>query len=283
MMLTHHHGGGGLLVDAGEFKGKTAVVTGAASGIGRAILEAFVRHGANGILVDVDSEWGSERADLLRREGHDVTFIKTDVRKSDQVARVFEVVAAEHHGTDVLVNCAGVGVHKEVVELTEEEWDFQVDIQLKGVFLTCREAARQMIAQKRGGRIINIGSGAALVARPHAGPHCASKAGAAHLTRVLALELGPHGITANVVSPGLTDVGPTSHWGGSTPDYQRKFLPEVPLGRLARPEEIADAVLFFASDKAKFITGQLVNIDGGYTAGKLGIRGSHRPTPLTFA
>jgi len=267
---------------AGEFKGKTAVVSGSASGIGRAILEAFVQQGAAGILADIDAEWGSERARILREQGHDVTFVQTDVRQSEQVARLFQIVAAKHNGTDILVNCAGVGVHKEIIDLTEEEWDFQVNVQLKGVFLMCREAARQMIERKRAGRIINIGSGAAIVARPHAGPHCASKAGAAQLTRVLALELGPHGITVNVVSPGLTDVGPTSHFGGSTPDYQRNFLPEVPLGRLARPEEIADAVLFFASDKARFITGQLVNIDGGYSAGKMGIRGSHRPTPLTI-
>jgi NAD(P)-dependent dehydrogenase (short-subunit alcohol dehydrogenase family) len=270
-------------MEGGEFTGKTAVVTGGASGIGRAILEAFVRNGAAGILADVDAEWGTERAAALRGQGYDATFIRTDVRRSDQVARLFEIVGAGHGGTDILVNCAGVGVHKEVVDLSEEEWDFQVDIQLKGVFLMCREAARQMIALRRPGRIINIGSGAAIVARPQAGPHCASKAGAAHLTRVLALELGRHGITVNVVSPGLTDVGPISHWGGSTPDYQRTFLPEVPLGRLARPDEIADAVLFFASEKAEFITGQLINIDGGYSAGKLGIRGSHRPTPLSLS
>ena len=110
---------------------------------------------------------------------------------------------------------------------------------LKGVFLMCREAARQMIAMKRKGRLINIGSGSAVIARPNAGPHAASKAGAAHLTRVMSLELGPHGITVNTVCPGLTDIGPTSHYGGSTPDYQKNFLPEVPMGRLARPEEVS--------------------------------------------
>ncbi len=263
-----------------EFAGKVVVVSGGASGIGRAILEAFAQQGATGIVADVDTEWGAERADALRSQGYDVTFVKTDVRKADEIAHLFQQVATERNGVDIVVNSAGVGVHKEVIDLTEEEWDFQVDVQLKGVFLMCREAARQMISQKRRGRIINVGSGAAIVARPHAGPHCASKAGAAHLTRVLALELGRHGITVNVVSPGLTDVGPISHYGGATPDYQRNFLPEVPLGRLARPQEIADAVLFFASDRAQFITGQLINIDGGYSAGKLGIRGSHRATPL---
>jgi 3-oxoacyl-[acyl-carrier protein] reductase len=269
-------------MSSGEFQGKTAVVTGAASGIGRAILEAFAQQGATGILADVDEEWGADRARILRDEGHDVTFIKTDVTKESDVVRLFQTVASKHNGSDILLNCAGVGIHKEVVDLSEAEWDFQVDVQLKGVFLMCREAARHMIAQGRGGRLINIGSGAAVVARIQAAPHCASKAGVVQFTKVLALELGRHGITANVVAPGLTDVGPTSRGGGSTPDYQRNFLPEVPLGRLARPEEIADAVLFFASDRARFVTGQLVNIDGGYSAGKMGIRGTHRATPLSL-
>lgn len=264
------------------FKGKTVVVSGGASGVGRGIVEAFAPEGATVIVADIDQEWGLQRETELRKAGHDVTFMKNDVRYADQVAALFRTVAEKFRGVDVLVNCAGVGVHKEIVDLTEEEWDFQIDIQLKGVFLMCREAARQMIAMKRKGRLINIGSGSAVIARPNAGPHAASKAGAAHLTRVMSLELGPHGITVNTVCPGLTDIGPTSHYGGSTPDYQKNFIPEVPMGRLARPEEVADAVLFFASDKARFITGQLINIDGGYTAGKMGIRGSHKPTPLSI-
>jgi len=263
-----------------NFQGKTVVVTGGASGIGRAILEAFARQRAIGILADVDEEWGAERARILRDQGHDVTFFKADVTREADVVRLFETIASRRLGVDILVNCAGVGVHKRVVDLTEAEWDFQVDVQLKGVFLMCREAARRMIAQGRGGRIINIGSGAAVVARVDAGPHCASKAGVVQLTKVLALELGSYGITANVVAPGLTDVGPTSRGGGSTADYQRNFLPEVPLARLARPEEIADMVLFFASERTGFVTGQLVNVDGGYSAGKMGIRGTHHTTPI---
>jgi 3-oxoacyl-[acyl-carrier protein] reductase len=263
-----------------DFSGKTVVVTGGASGIGRAILEAFAGQSAIGVLADVDEEWGAERARILRDQGHDVTFIKTDVRREADVLRLFETVASQHNGVDVLVNCAGVGVHKRVVDLTEAEWDFQVDVQLKGVFLMCREAARRMIAQARGGRIINIGSGAAVVARVDAAPHCASKAGLVQFTKVLALELGSYGITANVVAPGLTDVGATSRGGGSTPDYQRNFLPEVPLGRLARPEEVAEMVLFFASERTGFVTGQLVNVDGGYSSGKMGIRGTHHSTPI---
>ncbi len=254
------------------FEGKVAVVTGAASGIGRAILTRFAAAGARCVLGDVDEEWGARLARELQAAGQAVMFVKTDIRSAGQVEHLFGATATSFGGVDIMVNCAGVGVHKEVVDLSEDEWDFQVDVQLKGVFLMCREAARLMIRQKRGGRIINIGSTASAVARVRAAPHCASKAGVIQLTRVLALELGPYGITANVVAPGLTDVGPISHHGGASPEYQRIFVQEVALGRLAQPDEMADAVLFFASDQARFITGQVLYVDGGYSAGKIGIR-----------
>jgi NAD(P)-dependent dehydrogenase (short-subunit alcohol dehydrogenase family) len=255
-----------------SFVGKVAVVTGGASGIGRAILTRFARAGARCILADNDEEWGATVARDLAAGGSAVAFVPTDVRRSDQVGRLFAEGVSRYGGVDILVNSAGVGVHREVVDLTEEEWDLQVDVQLKGVFLTSREAARLMIRQGRGGRIINIGSTASAVARVRAGPHSASKAGVILLTRVLAVELGRHNITANVVAPGLTDVGPISHFGGASLDYQRNFIREVPLGRLAQPDEMADAVLFFASDQARFITGQVLYVDGGYSAGKMGVR-----------
>jgi len=260
----------------GEFEGKSVIVTGSASGIGRAILRAFAAQGAKCSLADTDDDWGQKQADQMRQEGLDVIYVKVDVSKSDQVSRLFDTTVHAFGAVDVLVNCAGVGVHSEIVNMSDEEWDFQVDVQLRGVFLTCRAAARQMLKQKRPGRIVNIGSTASAVARINSGPHSASKAGVIMLTKVLAVELGPHNITVNVVAPGLTDVGPTSKSGGSSPEYQRAFVREVPMGRLARPEEMADAVLFFASDRASFITGQVVYVDGGYSSGKMGVRGPHQ-------
>jgi NAD(P)-dependent dehydrogenase (short-subunit alcohol dehydrogenase family) len=202
-------------------------------------------------------------------------FAKTDVRDSASVERTFDETVKTYGGVDILVNCAGVGVHKTVVETSDEEWDFQADTQLRAVFLTCRAAGRRMISQGRGGRILNIGSTAAAVARVRAAPHCASKAGVVQFTKVLALELGPYGITANVVAPGLTDIKQISRAYPSD-EYQNRFIQEVPLGRLADPQEIADTVLFFASDQARFITGQAIYVDGGYSAGKLSIDGPHR-------
>ncbi len=262
-------------MDGKRFQDKVAVVTGAASGIGRAIITAFVREGARGVIADIDQEWADQMADRLRAEGGQVLALKCDITQGVQVQSMVEKVLKEYGALDILVNNAGVGVHKEVVDLTEDDWDYQVDVQLKGAFLCSRAAARQMIRQGRGGRIINIGSGAATNARVQAGPHCASKAGVLMLTKVMAQELGKHQITVNCVSPGLTDISTTSRHGGATPEYVANHLTMIPLGRLARPEEIAHAVLFMASDQAAFITGQHLAVDGGYGAGKLNIQGPH--------
>jgi NAD(P)-dependent dehydrogenase (short-subunit alcohol dehydrogenase family) len=262
-------------LDRNRFEGRVVIVTGAASGIGRAIISAFVREGAKGVIADVDREWADRVADGLRAEGGEVLVHTVDIARADQVDALMDAVIGKYGGLDILVNNAGVGVHKEVVELTEEDWDYQVDVQLKGAFLCSRAAARHMIRQGRGGRIVNIGSGAATNARVQAGPHCASKAGVVMLTKVMAQELGKHQITVNCVSPGLTDISTISRHGGATPEYVANHLTMIPLGRLARPEEIAHAVLFMASDQAAFITGQHLAVDGGYGAGKLNIQGPH--------
>lgn len=265
-----------------QFAEKSVIVTGAASGICRVILQSFVRQGARGVIADVNDEWGQQVAQGLRAEGGTVTFVKTDVRDSGAVERLFDEAVRVYGGVDVLVNCAGVGVHKTVVEMTDAEWDFQVDTQLRAVFLTCRAAARRMIERGQGGRIINIGSGAGAIARVQAAAHCASKAGAVHFTKVLALELGRHGITVNVVAPGLTDIKAVSN-SYPTDEYIDNHLREIPVGRLAKPQEIANMVMFLASDQAQFVTGQAIYVDGGYSAGKLSIGGPHRtvyePTP----
>jgi NAD(P)-dependent dehydrogenase (short-subunit alcohol dehydrogenase family) len=181
--------------------------------------------------------------------------------------------AVERFGrVDILVHGAGVGVHNEVVDMTDEEWDLQIDVQLRGAFLLSRAVGRRLIAQGEGGRIILIGSTAGNNARVKAGPHAASKAAEIQLARVMALELGRHRITSNVVAPGLTDTS-GSTLSQQDPEYQRAFVTQVPLGRLAQPDEIADAVLFIASDRARFITGQVLCVDGGYSAGKLAVQG----------
>ncbi len=261
-----------------EFAGKVAIVTGAASGISRVILTRFAQAGAQTVLVDIDAEWGGRIAQELTDQGHAVLFVRTDVRDSAQVNAMVSQAVERFGRVDILVHGAGVGVHKEIVDLSDEEWDLQVDVQLRGAFVLSRAVARQLIAQGEGGRIILIGSGSGNNARPHSGPHGASKAGEFQLARVMALELGRYGITSNVVSPGLTDISGISRTV-QHPEYQQVHTTHVPLGRLGQPDEVADAVLFIASDRARFITGQVLSVDGGYSAGKLAVQGPHGTAP----
>lgn len=261
-----------------EFEGRVTVVTGAASGIGRSILTAFAERGARCVLVDMDEEWGGGVADDLRQRGHKVLFVRTDVSKSQQVTRLFQEAIGAYGGVDILVNAAGIRVRNEVVDLSEDDWDAQLSVQLKGTFLMCREGARQMIKQGRGGRLVNLGSN--VVSVPHRGSaaHGVSKAGVVHLSKVLALELGRYNITVNVVAPSITEVAWPARKAPLSEEFLRNFLPEVPLGhRLVRPQENVEAVLFFASDRASFITGQTLYIDGGYSAGKMIVTGPTTP------
>lgn len=260
-----------------EFDGKVVVVSGAASGISRVVMTRFVEAGAKAAILDIDDEWGEETARRLGDQGHDVIYCHTDVRDSVQVNQAIATTVERFGRVDILVHGAGVGVHKEIVDLSDEEWDLQVDVQLRGAFLLSRAVGRRLIEQGDGGRIILLGSGSGNNARPKSGPHGASKAGEIQLAKVMALELGKYNITSNVVSPGLTDISGISR-SIQHPEYQAAHNAQVALGRLAQPDEIADAVLFFASDRARFITGQMVNIDGGYSAGKLVVQG---PLELT--
>lgn len=259
---------------AAEFAGKVAVVSGAASGISRVIAGRFAAAGAGVAIVDLDREWGEKAAAEIAAEGGQAVFCPTDVRDGGQVNAAVDAAVERFGRVDILVHGAGVGVHKEIVDLTDEEWDLQIDVQLRGAFLLSRAVGRRLIAQGEGGRIIFLGSTSGNNARPKSGPHAASKAAEIQLARVLAQELGRYGITANVVSPGLTDISGISKSIQPT-EYQKIFVQQVPLGRLARPDEIADAVLFFASDAARFVTGETLCIDGGYSAGKLSVNGPH--------
>jgi 3-oxoacyl-[acyl-carrier protein] reductase len=261
-----------------EFTGKVAVVSGAASGIGRSILTAFAERGAKCVIADMDTEWGPQVAADLRKSGHNVIFVPTNVSNSAHVTRLFDEAASTHGGIDIVVNTAGIRVRDEVVDLSEEDWDAQLNVQLKGTFLMCREGARRMIAQGRGGRLVNLGSN--VVSVPHRGSaaHGVSKAGVVHLTKVMALELGRHNITVNVVAPSITEVAWPARKAALSPEFLRNFLPEVPLGnRLVRPHENVEAVLFFASERASFITGQTLYVDGGYSAGKMIVAGPTTP------
>jgi glucose 1-dehydrogenase len=244
--------------------GQVALVTGAASGIGRAIATALVAQGARVMIGDLDGTRAQQVATELG-EGK-ARACRVDVADSRQADAAI-VAAVEAFGPlNILVNNAGIGLHKPIVEITDEEWQRIIAVILNGAFYCARAAARQMMAQGSGGKIVNIASTVAGGPRPNSGPYCAAKAGIVALTSVLAMELGPHGINVNCVGPGLTDT-PLMQ-GSTTPAYQENFIKQVPLGRMAQPADIADVVAFLCTPAARYVTGQTLFVDGGYLAGK---------------
>jgi len=239
--------------------GKVALVTGAQQGIGCAI--AVAREGADvGINFLDDAAAAGRVADEVRGFGRKTTTVKGDVaRKADVLA--FVAAATTALGPpDILVNNAGVFPRSEFLALQEDEWDFVLGVNLKGGFLCAQAAARAMIAANRPGAIINISSSA--IRGDARGVHySASKAGVLGMTRAMALALAPHRIRVNAIAPGLTDTAQPRY--GNTEEQLAARAREVPLGRMAQPEEIARIAVFLASEDAAMMTGELMHVNGG--------------------
>ncbi len=245
-----------------RLQGRRAVVTGAGGVIGAAIARAFVAEGARLCLVDVRAEAAErEQAGL----GAAAFVHVADLRAPAAAEAVVEAARGALGGIDILVNNAGLYPNTPLLEMPDEEWDRVIDTNLNGPFRLARAAARAMVAQGGGGVIVNMVSGAADSARPGSVHYSASKAALASVTRSLAIELGRHGIRAVSVSPGLTlgsEVSPLSE------EYTRALIAGNPLGRAARPEDTAAAVVFACSDEAAFISGSVIKVDGGGSAGR---------------
>ena len=253
-----------------NLSGKSAIVTGSASGIGREIALTLAAEGASVTVADRNLEGAEAVAGQITASGGTARAAQVDVTDSGQVDAAIEGAAAAYGSLDILVNVAGFGFNSPIVDMLEEDWDLVLGINLKGQFLCARAAARRMIQQGSGGRIVNIASTAANNARYAGGAYCAAKAGVVQLTKVMALELGEHGITVNAVGPGFTETPATVE---SSDEYRSNFLAQVPAGRSGRTSDIANAVLFLASPSAEYVSGQAIYVDGGYSAGKLTVRG----------
>ncbi len=249
---------------------RCAFVTGAASGIGREIALTLAGNGAAVTVADRNLEGAETVAADIKGTGGRALAVRVDVTDSAEVAAGIEAAAVAFGSLDILVNVAGFGFNSPIVEMQEDDWDRVLGVNLKGQFLCSQAAARRMISQGTGGRIVNIASTAANNARYAGGAYCAAKAGVVQLTRVLALELGEHGITVNAVGPGFTETPATVE---STEEYRDSFLAQVPAGRPGRTSDIANAVLFLASPSSEYVNGQIIYVDGGYSAGKLTVRG----------
>ncbi len=261
-----------------DLAGKVAVITGGAGGIGRCIVAELAEAGARCVVSDMDDEWGQLVVAEIERGGGEAFYVSTDITDSCEVSSLFAETVRKFGSVDIVVNVPDIQVLGPLHELKEDHWDKKVDVALHGAFLVCTEAARIMLSQGRGGRIICISSTGGFLARPGHGPHSASKAALNAMVRAMALELGEHGITVNAVAPGGTDVVGPSRKGGFKPGQTDKILEVMPVKELVHPEAHAHAVAYLASERASFVTGQVLVVDGGFIAGKLTVGGEIEDT-----
>jgi NAD(P)-dependent dehydrogenase (short-subunit alcohol dehydrogenase family) len=241
---------------------KSAIVTGAACGIGKAIALAFADQGADVAVLDIDKAKAAEVVSDIQKKGRRAHFFNCDVGYSDQVKKTFDEAIEFLGRLDILVNNAAVIRFSKIVDMPEAEWDLIQRTNLKSVFLCSQQAARQMIKQGTGGRIIAISSIHAVLSEPDCGHYTASKGGIESFCRTLATELAPHKITANYIRPGATYTELTTPM--YTPSVKRSLFERVPLREIADASWIAAGAVFLASEESRYMTGQHLTIDGGY-------------------
>ncbi len=252
----------------GRFVGKTAVVTGGASGIGKATAERFLEEGAKVAIMDLSEDSCRAVSDELKQKGYEPVFITGDVSDYDDVKRMVSEAVKALGRIDVLFNNAGILVEGTVEQVSEEAWDRIMDVNVKGVFLMCKEVVPLMLGQG-GGTIVNTASCSGLVGDRNAIAYNTSKGAVVLMTKCLALDYAQKGIRANCVCPGEIDTPMFRQEARSrnkpVEEYRKELCEYHPIGRLGVPVEVANAVLFLASDDASFITGTAFSVDGGYT------------------
>lgn len=247
-----------------DFSDRVAIVTGAARGIGRVLTHCLADAGAQVVAADRDEKGLTETCAEL--PAHQVASTVADVSAEDGAAQIVEIAIARFGQLDICINNAAVAPHASLLEQRVEVWDTIYAVNCRGTFLMTRAAARAMIDGGRGGKIVNFSSGVSRRGSPGAAAYASSRAAVESFTRVAAIELAPHGILVNAVSPGLIDTQPKPLPPRMAEALGRR-IPTLPLTRSGEPEEVASAVLFLASDAASYITGEVVNVDGGAGVG----------------
>jgi len=242
-----------------DLKGKVAIVTGAARGIGQSIAIELARHNADVVISDIIP--GDETINKIKALKRKVIFVKTDISNKKQVENLINEAIKNFKKIDILVNNAGIFVPGNTEKLKEEDWDKTLDVNLKGVFLCSQAALKYM---KKGSCIINISSVAGICGYPQAVAYCSSKGGIRLLTKSLAAEFGSKGIRVNSVHPGVIETAMTKDILADNKTKQG-MLSKIPLARIGKPIDIAGSVVFLASDAASYITGEELIVDGGWT------------------
>jgi NAD(P)-dependent dehydrogenase (short-subunit alcohol dehydrogenase family) len=245
-----------------RFKGKLAVVTGAARGIGLACATRLAQDGAKVILLDVEDETGKKSTAEIGKTG-EAYYLHCDVGQKAEVDRTFDEIFARHDNVDILINNAGITRRGDFLELSESDFDDVIRTNLKSVFLCGQKAAKQMVSKGLKGAIVNMSSTSVIMTMPTIAPYAASKGGISSLTRAMSLSLAPHGIRVNAVGPGTIVTELNRDALLSDPAARDRILSRTPIGRFGEGADVASVVAFLASDDAGYVTGQTLYIDGG--------------------
>jgi 2-deoxy-D-gluconate 3-dehydrogenase len=253
-----------MIMDLFSLQGKVALVTGAAQGIGREIAHGFARYGADIVAVDLTDEKLQALKREIEAQKRRCLILTADLVHGDQIDRMVETAFNEMGKIDILANIAGVNVHKPAVEMTEKDWDFVLDVNLKALFFCCQAVGKVMLRQGSG-RIINMSSSFGMVGFAGRTAYAASKAAVANLTKTLALEWSAKGINVNAIAPGPVWTE-ARHELFSNPEFYANLVQKVPINRTAKPVEIVGPAIFLASEASSFVTGETILVDGGFCA-----------------
>ena len=250
-----------------NLKDKTAIVTGAAGGLGEAIALAYSEYDSSVVLVDIDEGKIDQLAQQIAERGGRAISIKADVSKAQDVKRVVERTLSEFGRVDILMNNAGIGRRANAEQMTDQQWDEVLEVNLKGAFLFCREVGKVMIKHRKGGRIINMASIAGVVGITTGNAnYAASKGGLIAMTRCLAIEWAKHNILVNAIAPTHTHTPLVDCLIEQRPEVEKYFIDNIPLGRMGYPSDLVGPAVFLASEASSFITGHVLLVDGGHTA-----------------
>ena len=242
-----------------ELKAKVALVTGAAQGIGKAVTLVLARHGADVVVADVNIEKAQETAREVEAVGRAAMAVRVDVTHLDDVEKMVEAAVQRFGKIDILVNNAGIARDKLILRMTEEDWDTVLNVNLKGTF-NCTKAVIKYMSKQRSGKIVNIASVVGLMGNPGQANYSASKAGVIGLTKTVAREFAARGINVNAIAPGYIQTPMTE----VLPEKAKEELKRlIPMERLGQPEDVAQAVLFLVSEASSYITGNILNVNGG--------------------